>query len=410
MPARVAVTGLGALTSLANNAEQSWAGIREGRSGIAPFTHIDASELPVRFGGTLHDFDASDCMSRREIRTLDPFIHYGVAAGLQAAADAGLEIDAFASDRSGVALGSGIGGLRTLEDTIVLAQKRGVRRISPYYIPSVIINMAAGMLAIKLGLRGPNFSVVSACATGAHNIGQAARIIQRGEADLMLAGGCEHCSCPTGIGGFATAKALSTRNEEPERASRPWDRGRDGFVLSDGAGVVVLEEYEHARRRGAHIHAELAGWAMNADAYHMTAPAQDGEGILQCMRKALQDARLNAEDINYINAHATSTPAGDLIESRAIWKLFSNNKRLAVSSTKSMLGHMLGAAGSVEAVLSILAMRDQLAPPTINLEDPEPEIPLNYVANASQELPIKAIMSNSFGFGGTNVSLIFRLP
>ena len=406
---RVVVTGLGMVTPLGNTVPETWEGTCQGRSGIRRFTHLDVSQLPVRFGGAIRDFDVTRYMSGKEARTMGLFIQYGMAAGLEAVADAGLDIDVDNAERVGVAVGAGIGGLQEIERTTLQIAERGPRRISPFYIPATIINMAAGQLSIRLGARGPNFSVVSACTTGAHNIGHAARLIQYDEADAMIAGGCEMATTLGGIGGFAAARALSRRNDEPEAASRPWDRDRDGFVLSDGAGLVVLEEYERARRRGARIYAEFAGYGMSADAYHMTAPMEDGRSISACMNNALRDAGLDRQDVSHVNAHATSTPLGDRIESRAIERVFGDRARkLAVSSSKSMLGHMLGAAGGVETALTILALYHQLVPPTINLENPDSECVLDYVPGSARELPIEAAMSNSFGFGGTNASLVFR--
>jgi len=340
---------------------------------------------------------------------MDPFIHYGMAAGSQAIEDSGLKITEDNADRIGVAIGSGIGGLPGIEKGTQIFLENGPRKLSPFYVPSNIINMISGNLSIKYGAKGPNFAIVSACTTGTHNIGDAARLIEYGDADVMIAGGSEMATSPTGLGGFAAARALSTRNDDPQGASRPWDRDRDGFVLSDGAGVVVMEEYEHAQRRGARIYAELIGYGMSADAYHMTAPSEDGRGASKCMENALRNACINPEQVDYINAHGTSTPAGDVVETRAIKQVFgSHARRLAVSSTKSMLGHMLGAAGGVEAILSILAICEQVAPPTINLQNPDPECDLDYVPNETRPLQIDIALSNSFGFGGTNGTLIFR--
>ena len=340
---------------------------------------------------------------------MDPFIHYGMAAGSQAIEDSGLKITEDNADRIGVAIGSGIGGLPGIEKGTQIFLESGPRKLSPFYVPSNIINMISGNLSIKYGAKGPNFAIVSACSTGTHNIGDAARLIEYGDADVMIAGGAEMATSPTGLGGFAAARALSTRNDDPQGASRPWDRDRDGFVLSDGAGVVVLEEYEQAQRRGARIYAELIGYGMSADAYHMTAPSEDGRGARKCMENALRNARINPDQVDYINAHGTSTPAGDVVETRAIKQVFGNHaRRLAVSSTKSMLGHMLGAAGGVEAILSILAICDQVAPPTINLQNPDPECDLDYVPHETRPVRIDVALSNSFGFGGTNGTLIFR--
>jgi len=408
---RVAVTGLGAISPFGNSVAETWEGVREGRSCIRPLANFDASGLTVRFGGEVRDFDIGDHLPRRQARGLSLFAQYGLAAGVQAAADAGLRIAESEAHRVGVAIGSGIGGLENIEKTVARYLEGGQRKISPYYVPGNIINMVSGSLAIFLGARGSNFSVVSACATGAHNIGISARLIQSGEADAMLAGGCEMATCPTGVGGFASARALSTRNDAPAAASRPWDRDRDGFVIGDGAGVVVLEEYQRARRRGANIYAELAGYGTSADAYHMTSPLPDGAGMFHCMRQALAEAGRAPERVGYINAHATSTSLGDPIESKAIERLFGDHAfQLAVSSTKSMTGHMLGAAGGIESIVSVLALQQGVAPPTINLENAAPDCRLDYVPGEARKLKYDVAMSNSFGFGGTNVSLVFRRP
>ncbi len=340
---------------------------------------------------------------------MDPFMHYGLAAGIQAFQDSGVEVREENADRIGVAIGAGIGGLWGIEQGRLSIEDGGPKKISPFYIPSNIINMIAGNLSIKFGLRGPNFAIVTACSTGTHCIGDAARIIERGDADVMVAGGAEMATTPTGLGGFCSARALSTRNDDPETASRPWDRDRDGFVLSDGAGVIVLEEYAHAKRRGARVYAEVTGYGINADAYHMTAPSPGGQGAARCMQLALRDAAIDANEIDYINAHGTSTPAGDKAETDAVKLVFKEHAyKLAVSSTKSMVGHMLGAAGGVEAIFSILALRDQVAPPTINLFTPDPECDLDYVPNEARPMRLTTVLSNSFGFGGTNGTLVFR--
>lgn len=389
--------------------DSSWKNIVAGKSGIAPITHFDTEGFSVRFGGTIKDFDVTNYMSGKEARKMDPFIHYGLAAGIEAFTDAGLEVTDANAERIGIAIGSGIGGLPGIEKGHEAFMKGGARKISPFFVPSNIINMIAGNLSIKYGIKGPNYGIVTACSTGTHNIGDAARMIERGDVDVMIAGGAEMATSPTGLGGFAAARALSTRNDEPELASRPWDQGRDGFVLSDGAGVMVLEELEHARARGATIYAELVGFGMSSDAFHMTAPSKNGEGASRCMNIALRDAGVNPEDVDYINAHGTSTPAGDLAETQAIKLSFGDRaKDLAVSSTKSMIGHLLGAAGGVEAVFSVLSIRDQVAPPTINLTDPDPECDLDYVPGEARQMPIDVAMSNSFGFGGTNGTLVFR--
>jgi len=406
---RVVVTGLGLVTPVGNTVRKSWENIRNGVSGIGLIRHFDTSDFSVRIGGSIEDFDITEYLSPKDARKMDPFIHYGMAAGCQAIEDAGLTIYEDNADRVGVAIGSGIGGLPGIEKGTQDWLGGGPRKISPFYVPSNIINMISGHLSIKFGARGPNFAIVTACTTGTHNIGDAARIIEYGDADVMIAGGAEMATSPTGLGGFAAARALSTRNDDPEGASRPWDRDRDGFVLSDGAGVLVLEEYEYARQRGATIHAEVIGYGMSADAYHMTAPSEDGRGAAICMQNALRDAGLNPEDVDYINAHGTSTPAGDVVETRAIKRVFGDHAgKLAVSSTKSMVGHMLGAAGGVEAVYCTLSLRDQAAPPTINLENPDPECDLDYVPNEARSMNIKVALSNSFGFGGTNGTVIFK--
>ena len=406
---RVAVTGLGLLTPVGNNVADSWQNIIAGNSGIAPITIFDASQFSSRISGSVKDFDASEYISPKEMRKMDTFIHFGIAAGLQALADSGLEVTEQNAERIGVAIGSGIGGLPFIErnrDTYVTG---GPRKISPFFVPSSIINMVAGNLSIMKGLKGPNISIVSACTTGAHNIGDAARMISYGDADVMLAGGAEMATSALGIGGFAAARALSPRNDDPEAASRPWDVDRDGFVLGDGAGVVVLEEMEMAKARGAQIYCELAGFGMSGDAYHMTSPSEGGEGAARCMRNAMNDAGINPEEVGYINAHGTSTPAGDIAETLAVKLAMGKHAfDLLMSSTKSMIGHSLGAAGGIEAIFSILALRDQVAPPTINLENQDPACDLNYVPNEAQQAKLSVTMSNSFGFGGTNGTLIFR--
>ncbi|MFT5133267.1 MAG: 3-oxoacyl-[acyl-carrier-protein] synthase II [Gammaproteobacteria bacterium] len=406
---RVVVTGLGLLTPVGNNVPDTWKNILEGVSGIAPLTHFDTSDFPVRFGGSIRNFNIEDYISRKDARKMDPFIHYGMAAGIQAMEDSGLEITDAIAHRVGVAIGSGIGGLPGIEKGTHIITEGGPRKISPFYVPSNIINMISGHLSIKYGAKGPNFAIVTACSTGTHNIGDAARLIEHGDADVMIAGGAEMSTSPTGLAGFANARALSTNNDDPQGASRPWDRDRDGFVLSDGAGVMVLEEYEFAKQRGANIYAEVIGYGMSGDAYHMTLPSAGGEGAARCMQNAINDAGIELTQMDYINAHGTSTPAGDVIESKAIKTVFGEHaKKLAVSSTKSMIGHLLGAAGGVEAVFSVLAIRDQVAPPTINLHNPDPECDLDYVPHEARNMKIDIVLSNSFGFGGTNGSLIFK--
>ncbi|MCO6442378.1 MAG: beta-ketoacyl-ACP synthase II [Nitrococcus mobilis] len=407
---RVVVTGLGIISPVGNTVAEAWQNICAGRSGIRTIERFDPSGYPVRFGGEVRGFDVACYLAAKEARKVDPFIHYGIAAAVDALRDAALEITDDNAGRIGACLGSGIGGLFSIENVQQAFFKGGPRKISPFYVPSAIINMLSGNLAILLGIKGPNFAIVSACATGTHTIGQAGRVIAYGDADVMFAGGAEFATTPTGLGGFAAARALSMRNEDPPRASRPWDRDRDGFVLGDGAGVLVLEELEHARRRGARIHAELVGFGMSADAYHMTLPSPSGEGAQRAMVNALRDARLNRDEVDYINAHGTSTPAGDRVECDAIKSVFGDHaaEKLAVSSTKSMTGHLLGAAGGVEAIFSILALRDQLAPPTINLDHPDDDLDLDFVPHKARELRIDVVLSNSFGFGGTNGSVIFR--
>ena len=406
---RVVVTGLGAVSPVGLTAESSWESVLIGKSGIAPLEVFDVSEFSTRIGGSVRDFDITDYIADKEAKKMDVFIHYGLAAGCQAFEHSGVVVTDDNADRIGVAIGAGIGGITGIENGHNSFLKGGPRRISPFFVPSNIINMISGNLSIKYGLKGPNFAIVTACTTGTHNIGEAARVIMYGDADVMVAGGAEMATSPTSLGGFASAKALSRRNEEPELASRPWDRDRDGFVLSDGAGVLVLEELEHARRRGATIYAELAGYGMSADAYHMTQPPAGGEGAARCMKHALRDAGINPDQIDYINAHGTSTPVGDLAETQAVKTVFGDHAyRVAVSSTKSMTGHMLGAAGGIEAIFSVLALRDQVAPPTINLDNPDPECDLDFVPHHARKMALDYVMSNSFGFGGTNGTVIFK--
>tara|TARA_B100000745_G_scaffold296893_1_gene242975 strand:+ start:572 stop:1813 length:1242 start_codon:yes stop_codon:yes gene_type:complete len=406
---RVVVTGLGMITPLGNNVSETWEGILKGSSGIALLDHFDTTDFTVRIGGSIKDLVLDNYIPRKDQKKMDPFIHYGIAAGVQAIEDSGLDLDKEDTNRIGVAIGSGIGGLPGIEKGVELFHSGGPRRISPFYVPSNIINMISGHLSIMYGFKGPNFSIVTACTTGTHNIGDAARLIEYGDADVMVAGGAEMATSRTGLAGFAAARALSTRNDEPESASRPWDKDRDGFVLSDGAGVMVLEEYEFAKKRGAKIYAELIGYGMSADAFHMTAPSENGQGAASCMQNALRNGKITSNDIQYINAHGTSTPAGDIAETIAVKTVFkSNAKKIAISSTKSMIGHLLGAAGGVEAIFSVLAIRDQIAPPTINLENQDPECDLDYVPNVAREMKIETTLSNSFGFGGTNGSLIFK--
>ncbi len=407
---RVVITGLGAVTCLANTVAETWDGIINSKSGISPIDSFDISPFATTFGGVIRNFDISQYIPDRDAKRMDGFIHYGIAAGCQAIEDSGFEVTEANAERIGVAVGSGIGGITGIEECHTIYEKSGPRRISPFFVPGNIINMISGNLSIKYGLKGPNFAIVTACATGTHNIGDAARHIIYGDADVMIAGGAERCTTSaTAMGGFASAKALSRRNDDPKAASRPWDRDRDGFVLSDGAGVVVLEELEHAKARGAKIYAEVAGYGMNADAYHITTPSSGGEGAARCMTNALRDAGLNVADVDYINAHGTSTPAGDIGETHAMKAALGDHAyKVAISSTKSMLGHMLGAAGGIEAVISALSIQNQIAPPTINLENPDPECDLDYVPNTARNMKIDVAMSNSFGFGGTNGSLVFK--
>ena len=406
---RVVVTGVGLVAPVGLDTRTGWDNILAGRSGIQPITHFEIAPFTTRFGGPIYGFDPELYVAKKDVKKMDKFIHYGIGAGTQAMEDAGLEVTDANRHRIGVAVGSGIGGIAGIENSYAAYLHGGPRKISPFFVPANIVNMVAGDLSIKYGLKGPNYSIVSACSTGTHNIGEAALMIRHGMVDAMLAGGAEMATTPVGLGGFAAAKALSTRNDDPERASRPFDKDRDGFVLSDGAGVILLEEYEMAKARGAHIYAELVGFGMNSDAYHMTAPSEDGEGAAECMRLALRMAGIAAEEVDYINAHGTSTPAGDIAETKGIKRAFGDHAyQLAVSSTKSMTGHMLGAAGGVEAIFTLLALRDQVAPPTINYDTPDPDCDLDYVPNVARPMTIDVAVSNSFGFGGTNGSLVFR--
>ena len=408
---RIVVTGLGIVSPVGSTLEKEWKNITEGVSGIdlIPPEVLDITDFPVKIAGNVSDFNAEAYISRKDMRKMDPFIHYGVGAGTDAINDAKLEVTDENAERIGVIVGSGIGGLTTIEKNYAAFMKGGPRKISPFFVPSSIINMVSGNLSIMHGLKGHNMSPVSACATATHSIGDAARLIAYGDADIMLAGGAEMCTGVLGIGGFGAMRALSTRNDDPQAASRPWDKDRDGFVLGDGAGILVLEEYEYAKARGAEIYCELVGFGMSSDAYHMTSPSTDGEGAARCMLHAMKDAGLNPEDIDYINAHGTSTPAGDAAETAALKRALGDHAyKVAVSSTKSMTGHLLGAAGGVEAVFSVLAIRDQILPPTINLENQDPECDLDFVANTARDAKIDVAMSNSFGFGGTNGTLIFK--
>lgn len=403
---RVVVTGLGCISPVGNSITQAWDAIVSGRSGISTVTRFDATVLPVHFAGEVKDFNVESYLPAKEARHMDTFIHYGIAAGLQALDDSGLEINDANAERVGVMVGSGIGGLPLIEETHADYTAKGARRISPFFVPGSIINMISGHLSILRGLKGPNLAAVTACTTGLHSIGLAARLIQAGDADVMVTGGAESTISPLGIGGFAAARALSTRNEDPATASRPWDKDRDGFVLGEGAGVMVIEDYEHAKARGARIYAELAGVGFSGDAFHMTAPDQDGPK--RCMVNAIRDAGLNASDVGYINAHGTSTPLGDKNETEAIKAALGDHaKSVRISSTKSMTGHLLGGAGGLESVFTVLALYHQICPPTINLFNQDPECDLDYCANEAKSGEFKAALKNNFGFGGTNGSLVF---
>lgn len=404
---RVVITGLGILSAVGHNEKESWSSILNGKSGIAPITSFDASAFGTQISASVKNFDISPYLDAKEARKMDTFLQYGMAAGIQAVEDSGLVATEENASRIGCIIGSGIGGLGSIEETSLLIADKGPRRVSPFFVPGAIINMIAGNLSIRYGFKGINLAVTTACTTGTHSIGLAAREIAYGMADAMVAGGAEMATTAVGIGGFGAARALSKRNDNPEGASRPWDKDRDGFVLGDGAGILVLESLEHAQKRGAKIYAELVGFGTSGDAYHITSPSGDGAEL--SMRNALADAQLNPEDVNYINAHGTSTPAGDIAECNAVKGVFGDHaSKLAVSSTKSMVGHLLGAAGAVEAVFSVLSIRDQVAPPTINLDNPDEGCDLNFVPHTAQEMPIDVAMSNSFGFGGTNGTLVFR--
>lgn len=406
---RVVVTGLGIVSPVGSTIKSAWDAIVRGESGIGPITKFDVSAFPVRFGGPVREFDVTQYITPKDARRMDEFMHYGVAAGIQAVADSGADFSKLDTQKCGAVCGAGIGGLGTIEAEYDNFLKGGPRKISPFFVPASIVNMIAGHLSIKYGLKGPNLGVVTACTTSTHAIGLGMRTIQYGDADLIIAGGGEMATTPCGLGSFGQAKALSTRNESPAEASRPWDVDRDGFVLSDGGGAVILEELEHAKRRGANIYAELIGFGMSGDAHHITAPPEDGEGARLSMSNALKDASLNPSDVQYINAHATSTPLGDRAETYAMKRAFGDHaKKLVVSSTKSMTGHLLGAAGVVEAIFSLLAIRDGIVPPTINLHKPDPECDLDFVPNTARKMKVDVALSNSFGFGGTNGSVIFR--
>jgi len=406
---RVVVTGLGIVSPVGNNLKQTWDNIIAGKSGVISIDKFDTTGFSATIAATVKDFDATSVIPAKDLKKMDTFIHYGLYAADEALKDSGLEITDQNADRVGVAIGSGIGGLPMIEINNEKLNSGGPRKISPFFVPGSIINMISGNFSIRYGAKGPNISIVTACSTGTHSIGESARIITYGDADVMFAGGAEMASSPLGVAGFAAARALSTRNDDPAAASRPWDKDRDGFVLGDGAGVLVLEEYEHAKKRGAKIYAEVAGFGYNSDAYHMTMPVQDGSGAGKCMKLAMKDAGLNAEDIDYVNAHGTSTPAGDVAETNAVKKAFGDYaSKVAVSSTKSMTGHLLGAAGGIEAIFSVMSIQDQVAPPTINLENPGEGCDLDYVPNTAREMKIDYALSNSFGFGGTNGTLIFK--
>lgn len=405
---RTVVTGLGLVTPVGNDVSSSWDAIRSGRSGINPIDHFDVGAFSTRFGGSIKGFDCARYMEPKESRRMDIFMHYGIAAGVQAFEDSGLQDNNWNPERAGVAIGSGIGGIKSIEETTLQIRDSGVRKVSPFFVPGSIINMIAGTLSIRFGLKGPNIAVTTACTTGTHNIGLAANMIANNQADVMLVGGSEMATSPVGLGGFCAARALSTRNDEPEKASRPWDKDRDGFVLSDGAGIMVLEELEHARARGADIYAELSGFGMSGDAWHMTSPSAGGAGAALCMGNALLSAQLDPSAVDYINAHGTSTLAGDVAETEAIKTVFGHHARtLCVSSTKSMIGHLLGASGAAEAIVSVLTIKDQVVTPTINLDAADEGCDLDYVPHSAREQPINVVLSNSFGFGGTNGTLIF---
>ena len=406
---RVVVTGMGMISPLGNDLASSWDGIVNGRSGLGPISSFDASLFTTRIAGEIRGFDPTLYMSPKDVKKMDAFIHYGIAASLMAMEDSGLEVTEENAERIGAIVGAGIGGILGIEEQTAKYIEGGPRKISPFYIPSTIINMLPGQLSIMKGIKGPSFSAVSACATSNHSIGMAMRMIQYGDADVMVAGGAERGSSPTSVGGFCSMKAMSTRNDDPAAASRPWDRDRDGFVLGDGAGILVIEEYEHARARGARIYCELAGFGASSDAYHMTAPSENGEGPARCMAMAMKDAKINAEQVEYLNAHGTSTPLGDLAETLAMKRAFGDHAYKAmVSSTKSMTGHLLGAAGGVEAIFSVLAIDKGIIPPTINLDNPGEGCDLDYVPNVAREKKIDVAMSNGFGFGGTNGTLVFK--
>ena len=404
---RVVITGMGTVSPVGLNVNESWDNILNGRSGIATLTNIETEGQSVKFGGSVKDFDVTEYLKPKDAKKMDVFIHYGMVAGIQAVEDSGIVVTEENAERIGVAIGAGIGGLSNIERTADLFREKGAKRISPFFVPSSIINMISGNLSIKYGFKGPNFAIVTACTTGTHNIGDASRLIEYGDADVMIAGGSEMSTTNCGLGGFAAARALSTRNDDPATASRPWDKDRDGFVLGDGAGVLVLEEYEHAKARGANIYAEVSGYGMSGDAYHMTLPSKGGEGAARCMNNAMKNANVNSNQIDYINAHGTSTPAGDQAETDAAKLALGDHAYdIIMSSTKSMTGHLLGAAGGIEAIYTALAIKDQVAPPTINITNQDPLCDLDYAANEAREIKINHAISNSFGFGGTNGTIV----
>ncbi len=406
---RVVITGMGIISPIGNTLESAWSSIKAGRSGIGPITHFDPEGFNTRIAGLVKDFEVTQFVHPKDAKKMDPFIHYGIAASLNAMQDAGLEVTEANAERIGALIGSGIGGITGIEKTTIALHEGGARKVSPFYVPSTIINMLPGQLSIMKGLKGPNFSAVSACATANHSIGMAMRLIQYGDADVMIAGGAEQGSAPTSVAGFCSMKAMSTRNDDATRASRPWDRDRDGFVLGDGAGILVLEEYEFAKARGARIYCELAGFGSSSDAFHMTAPSENGDGPARCMRAAIKDAGMNPDQIDYLNAHGTSTPLGDLAETLAVKRAFGDHAyKTMVSSTKSMTGHLLGAAGGVEAVFTAMALHTGIIPPTINLDNPGDGCDLDYVPNTAREKQIRVAISNGFGFGGTNASVVLR--
>ena len=405
---RVVITGMGALTPIGSGLKKAWTNALAGKSGANRIEQFDVEDFSVQIGAAVKDFEVTDYFDVKAARRMDPFIQYGMAAAIQAVEDSGIEATPENAHRIGVAIGSGIGGINTIEKTHTVLEKSGPRRVSPFFVPGCVINMISGNVSIRFGFKGPNIAIVTACTTGTHNIGMGGRMIEYGDADVMVVGGAEQATSPVTIAAFASMKALSTRNDDPEAASRPWDRDRDGFLLGDGAGVLVLEEYERAKARGARIYCELVGFGMSGDAYHITSPSEDGEGAIRSMQNAFADAGMNPDEIDYINAHGTSTPLGDVAETNAIKGVFGADTKVMVSSSKSMIGHLLGAAGAVEAIFTILSIQNDIIPPTINLDNPGEGCDLDYVPNVARDAPVSAALSNSFGFGGTNGSLIFR--